>query len=366
MGYDITVLVMAIAAAWFVSTVVILAMKRLAPALGLVDRPRERRCHDRVTPAVGGIGIAAGFFAALFIADLPPGPFQGLLAGVVLLAAVGIVDDIHDLRASIRLLAQLVAVLLVVMWGDLRITQLGNLAGFGRLGLWVFSVPFTVLCIMLMVNAINMLDGADGLAGGLATVALLGFSAVLYLDGGVFWVLPLILAAAVAGFLVFNLPAPWRRQASVFMGDAGSTVLGFALAWLAIFSTQPGTGTVYPVTVAWILILPAVDALSLFFRRMAGGRNPLSADRWHLHHIIVRAGYEPAAVIWSLIGLQAILVMIGVIGWWLGYPEWLLFWPLAAVFVAYQICFWRAGRVLRWLVRRRKGGSKAGRLTDEA
>lgn len=354
MGPEIELMAIAVAIAWLACVGVILGARRVAPEIGLMDRPGLRHQHARTTPVVGGIGIVAGFLAAVAMLDWHVGPFDSLLAGVALLAVVGVVDDIWGLRAMLRLSAQFVAVLIVVILGDLQVHYLGDLLGFGPIGLWIFSVPFTALCIMLMINAVNMLDGIDGLAGGLSLVMLLGFSLLLGLDGRVSWLLPLLLAVAVAGFLVFNMPTPWRRHATVFMGDCGSTVLGFALAWLAIFVTQPSSASVPPVAVAWILILPAVDALSLFFRRMMDGRSPFSADRWHLQHILVRAGYPKATTVWTLIRIQAGLVLIGVGGWWAGLPEWLLFYPLATGFVVYQVVFWRGGRVLRYLGRKAK------------
>ena len=135
------------------------------------------------------------------------------------------------------------------------------------------------------------------------------------------------------------------------MGDSGSTILGFAVAWLAIYATQSDGAGVYPVTVAWMLILPAADALSLFFRRCLRGRSPLSADRWHLHHIFIRGGWPVATTVNRLVLLQSLLVMVGIGGWWLALPEWLLFWPLVVFFVGYQVAMWRADRVLRLLRR---------------
>lgn len=340
-----------------VSSVLIIAVfRRLAPNVGLVDHPCHRRRHAHTTPVVGGLGIALGFVIALALLGPVSTPYGTLLAGIALLATVGVIDDIHDLRTMWRLLAQFVAVLLVVVHGDLQVRLLGDLFGFGAIGLWVFSGVFTVLSVILMINAVNMLDGVDGLAGGVSLVTLAGFSLLLFLDGSGAWVLPFLLGLAVGGFLPFNLRSPWRKNASVFMGDSGSTILGFALAWLAVYATQSDGAGVYPVAVAWMLVLPASDALSLFLRRCARGRSPLSADRWHLHHIFIRGGWPVSLTVWRLVLLQSFLVSVGIAGWWLGLPEWLMFWPLAAFFVGYQVAMWRADRVLRLLrrVQRRK------------
>lgn len=349
-----TILIAATAAV-LVSGGVIALGCRVAHNTGLVDNPCPRRRHARPTPVVGGLGIVLGYLTAAAVLDLPlTNGWETFLAGVVLLTAVGVVDDLFDINSRFRLLAQFVAVATVLWVGDLQITQLGNLMGFGPVGLWVFAPAFTLLCMLLMINAVNMLDGVDGLAGGISLVTLAGFATLLWLDdaSGWHWQAPLLLSLAIVGFLAYNLPGPWRRQASVFMGDAGSTVLGFVLAWLAVYATQTEGATVYPVAVAWMLVLPAADALSLFFRRLAKGRNPLSADRCHLHHVLVRSGLSMTATVYLLIVVQAVCVGIGIVGWHYQVPEWIMFWPLAVLFAGYQVVMWNAPRTLRFLRRR--------------
>lgn len=351
-----TVLAAAVAA-FLVSTGVIVVVRLVAHNTGLVDSPSERRRHKHPTPVVGGIGIVLGYLAAAAVLDLPlTGGWMTFLAGVTLLATVGTIDDVFDVSSRLRLLTQFAVVALVLWIGDLQITQLGNLSGFGPLGLWVFASLFTLLCMMLMINAINMLDGVDGLAGGISLVTLAGFGTLLWLDSASGWQAPLLFSLAVVGFLAFNLRGPWRRSASVFMGDAGSTVLGFVLAWLAVYATQAEGASVYPVAVAWMLVLPAADALSLFFRRLAKGRNPLSADRCHLHHVLVRSGLSMTKTVYLLILVQSVFVGIGVLGWYFQVPEWVLFWPLAVLFVGYQVVMWRSPVVLKRLRRKLRAG----------
>ena len=215
------------------SALIISVCRRLAPSVGLVDHPCQRRRHAHSTPVVGGLGIALGFAIALALIGPLQVPYGSLLGGLALLAIVGIIDDMHDLRTLWRLLAQLTAVLLIVFYGDLQVNYLGDLFGFGVIGLWIFAGVFTLLSVILMINAVNMLDGVDGLAGGVSLVTLAGFALLLFLDGSAAWVLPFLLGLAVGGFLPYNMRGPWRKNASVFMGDSGSTILGFALAWLA-------------------------------------------------------------------------------------------------------------------------------------
>jgi len=214
------------------------------------------------------------------------------------------------------------------------------------------AVPFTLLCVVGLINAVNMLDGADGLAGGvmlsvLFWLCVIGVSAAEYEA----MLLPALLACALIGFLAFNFP--FREEgASVFMGDSGSTMLGFGVAWFAIeLAFEQGTG-VPPVVIAWILALPIFDTISLMLRRVLKGQSPMSPDREHLHHIFQRAGFGPAATAYICIGLAFLFGAVGVGSWWLDVPQAWMWPPLLVLFVLHALFVqhaWRAVRVLRRL-----------------
>lgn len=156
-----------------------------------------------------------------------------------------------------------------------------------------FAIPFTILALTFMVNAVNMMDGMDGLSGGVAFLALIGLLLIAVSEGGFPLASTILLfASALAAFLLFNLRFPWRSGAIVFLGDSGSMVLGFVLAWFAISLAGEPSGGVAPITVAWVLIIPAADSLAVIFRRIRRGRSPLAPDRTHLHHILLRAGFS--------------------------------------------------------------------------
>ncbi|MEX0871194.1 MAG: MraY family glycosyltransferase, partial [Aquisalimonadaceae bacterium] len=160
----------------------------------------------------------------------------------------------------------------------------------------------------------------------------------------------LIMAVAVLGFLIFNARHPWRSRASVFLGDAGSMVLGFALAWFAAKISQNVAMVISPVSLAWILALPVVDTVSLMVRRIGKGRSPLAPDREHLHHVFRRAGFSSGATTLLLITLNLILGAVGVFGAMLGVPDTLLFigflllFPCHYYFVRHA---WKSARMLR-------------------
>jgi UDP-GlcNAc:undecaprenyl-phosphate GlcNAc-1-phosphate transferase len=192
----------------------------------------------------------------------------------------------------------------------------------------------TVFAVLGVINAMNMIDGADGLASGLALIALLAFAAILSADAGLGGTLLPALVAAVAGFMVFSLRTPWRKRASVFIGDAGSMLLGFALAWYAV-DLASVRDAMTPITAVWILAIPLMDTVSLMVRRMLKGVSPFAADREHLHHILQRVGFTHGQTVAILLGISLLLSAIGVAGWRLGVPEYAMFYAFMALFALY-------------------------------
>ncbi len=196
--------------------------------MGLVDRPRGRAIPPRNVPLIGGIAMT---LSAGLVSVLTASPSDGIVAfaaSVGLLLIAGVLDDRWGMSATSKFAVQILAALIAVRWGGRVVDTVGNLAGTGDLYLGSLAVWFTVFSIVGVINSVNMIDGMDGLAGGVALIAL-GWFAVASGPTGTSGVAALLLIwiGAVIGFLLFNFPAPWRDRASVFMGDAGSMVLGF-------------------------------------------------------------------------------------------------------------------------------------------
>jgi UDP-GlcNAc:undecaprenyl-phosphate GlcNAc-1-phosphate transferase len=169
-----------------------------------------------------------------------------------------------------------------------------------------------VLFVVGLINSWNMIDGVDGLAGGGAAVALFWLAVIASLKGAGELVLPIVvLLAAVCGFLVFNMRSPWVARAKIFLGDAGSTALGAAIAYLVI--TLSIRGNIAFSVLLWIVIIPVLDTLSLIVRRLHAGRSPLAADRWHLHHLLLDRSVSPAMTTIIIIAASAICGGIGCI-----------------------------------------------------
>lgn len=340
-------------AAFVLSGIAILVLRRPAKALGLVDRPGGRKQHLGTVPLIGGLGLLVAFCLASLLLPVALRPYAALYAGIVLLALCGVVDDACELRSGSKLAAQVLAAVLMVGWGGVTLQSIGSLPGVdGAIGLGAWAAPVTLLAVVGFINALNMLDGADGVAGGVTLVMLAWLTAVGVLGGGeAMPALALTLAAAVAAFLVHNMRNPWRRKAGVFLGDAGSMALGLAIAWFAVEASQLPGQAVSPAGIAWIVALPVVDTLSLMVRRVVMGRSPFVADREHLHHVFQRAGYTVAQTSYALTLAAAVFGAVGVLGSLAGVPDVILILGLLGVGVAHFVFIRRAWRTMRALRR---------------
>jgi len=300
-------LVLVFAAA--VSMTVIPLMRRLAPRLGLLDLPGEvRKVHKAPVPRVGGWGIVLGLILpVLFLVEHAP-LLEGYLVGVALLFAVGVVDDIFERGHYPKFITQIAAAGVVVLHGHLWIWHMPLLG----LDPWspALGIPFTVFAIVGMINAINHSDGLDGLAGG---EALLSLIVVLFL-GTVYGGDPMLVTLAAAaiggvlGFLRYN-----THPATVFMGDAGSQVLGFTLAVLVIDLTRQVSPTLSPAVVLLILGLPVIDILAVLVQRIYHGMHWFQASRNHIHHRLLDLGLDHYDVVVIIYGLQGVMVSFGVL-----------------------------------------------------
>lgn len=299
------------------------ALRPLAVRVGLVDHPDQRRHHEVATPAVGGLAILLALAICLVLARLTPlapslahREIQGLGLAAIVIVAAGVVDDLYRLRWFYRLGAQIIAALIMIHVGGIRVEHLGDVFGFPIASLGKWSELLTIVATVGIINAINMIDGVDGLAGSVtlaATAMLVGVAIyagnrVLAQDLG-------FVAGALCGFLAYNLRTPWNHRASIFLGNAGSELLGLIIASACFRLTQNGHHPVGP-QIAPFLVAPALlDCLTLMVRRVRSGTSPFVGDRNHLHHLLLDAGLTSTWVVACLtlatliIGGLALLAM---------------------------------------------------------
>ncbi|MGB0720591.1 MAG: MraY family glycosyltransferase, partial [Bdellovibrionales bacterium] len=258
---------------------------RLAPVLKLVDAPdgpQGRKRHDGVIPLIGGLIVFPVFIAVSVFAGYGVSAYWPLYTAIAMLLVLGAVDDKRHVRPAIKFFVQCLAAALVVVAGEAQLYQLGDMFGLGKIGLEFMALPFSWIAVVLLINAVNLMDGLDGLAAGYGAIALGWIAFGFFSAGDSVAALHIgIVIGALAGFLVYNMRHPLRRKACVFLGDAGSLSLGLTLAWFAIDVTKEPRAALVPISVAWILALPIFDICAQFYRRVRLGKHPFAPDRGH-------------------------------------------------------------------------------------
>lgn len=300
-------------------------LSRVAVRIGLLDHPEERKVHLIPKPLVGGIGMAIAFFicSLLFI---PHSSFGGLYAGILLLIIVGFFDDYKEFTHRWKFLAQIFAAILMMHLSKTFLFSLGNLFSFGEVRLGVLAIPVTIFCTVGVVNAINMADGLDGLAGGISLLALISFAGVSVMDNHPdLLFLSLALIGALIGFLKYN----WHPS-KLFMGDAGSLVLGFFLAFFSIKLTQDEGSHISPMFPLLVLAVPIVDTVIVMTKRVLRNKSPFYADKNHLHHLLMRRGYSHAATVKIMLSLSALLSLFAIYATAAALPDHVMFLAFAA------------------------------------
>lgn len=312
--------------AFLITAALLLALRPLAQATGLVDHPGGRKTHSGVIPVIGGIAMLGGVVIAAFM-----GGELGHQGNVVLLAAVfmvfiGALDDRFDLAPPFRLFAHAAAAIALTYGSGFVVPDLGDLLGIGDIGLGWLALPFTVVSCMALINAFNMLDGLDGLAGGCGLVAFAGLSAIAVLHvAPTSAILACSMLGACVGFLLFNIPARFNRGLRTFMGDAGSTLLGFMLACVALILIQPARADIPPVFILWMMPIPIFELFTTTARRLLRGNSPMRGDDGHFHYHFVKAGFSVRLVFSMYVVISMLAAWAGVAALEAGVPQPVMF-----------------------------------------
>lgn len=316
------------------------ALRPFARSVGLIDKPGGRKMHVGDIPVIGGLAMFAGFLVGSLYAyqSFPDYPY--LAAGLAVLVFVGVLDDRFDLPAPVRFIGQTCAALLMVGGANLVAGNIGHVFFGGLVELGWFSELFTITIVLTAINAFNMFDGSDGVAGIQALIGLvfMGFACIM---AGQLGPLPLIVSmiGCLIGFLIFNWPSKRMIPVRAFMGDAGSTMLGFLLAWLCLDLSQRSEPVFSPVVTLWIFALPIYDLFSSMVRRMSKGLSPFHGDSDHLHHVLRRSGLSTRKVAQVVLLGAAITSGIGIGGYRAGVADGWLFVSWLASGVIYHVVF---------------------------
>jgi UDP-GlcNAc:undecaprenyl-phosphate GlcNAc-1-phosphate transferase len=346
------------ASAFLICAALIAALRPLAHRIGLVDRPNARKAHLGDIPLVGGLGIVGSFVLAALLFGAAPAPSVGFLAAGLVLALGGLLDDFYEVPAFVKLTFQIAGILLMCFLGGTVVYSLGALIpGLGAIELGLLAVPFTLIGAVGLINAVNLSDGLDGLAGLQMVVAFTALAFLAERGGAVASDELLVLIGCVGGFLFFNARVLGRRKASVFMGDTGTMFLGFAYVWFAIRLSGGDRAVMSPVTALWLLAMPILDTVTMIIRRVSRGRSPFKADKEHLHHVFLMAGFTVGETVMIFTGMAVVTASIGIAGDVFGVSEATMlaaFIAAAALYLWIVLRAWSVMRFLRWSICRRR------------
>lgn len=303
----------ALGVAFLIALILTPVVRSLAVRVGAVDVPRDgRRMHDHPIPRMGGLAIFLAFLLSVLVFVPMTNQLRGMLLGAVVIVVLGIFDDIRALRASFKLVVQILAALIAVFSGNV-IDQLSNPNVFSASPYWYLgwlAYPITILWVVGMTNAVNLIDGLDGLSCGVCSISSLTLLVISLLVGEP--VVPILVAALAGGclgFLPYNM-----HPAKIFMGDTGSTFLGYVLAVISIQGLFKMYTLISFVVPFLIFGLPIFDTCFAFTRRIAHGQSPMHPDRGHVHHRLIDMGFSQKQavavlyVITGILGLSAVVL----------------------------------------------------------
>jgi UDP-GlcNAc:undecaprenyl-phosphate GlcNAc-1-phosphate transferase len=340
------------------------ALTPVARRSGLLDRPGGRRKHDEPVPAIGGVAIFLGLILATTWFVEPSPQLIGLGMAALIIVGAGVADDMFRLSWPVRLAAQCLAALAMVDLGGVRIDHLDEVFGPVGESLGMLATPLAVLATVGIINAVNMADGVDGLAGLLilAACAMLG-AAAAYAGNANLTLALALLGGAVGGFLIYNMRTPWNPRARVFLGNAGSELLGLLFACASFRLTQNAAHPV-GVQLAPFLLAPAlIDCLTLMVRRLRAGVSPFRGDRNHLHHLLLDAGLSPSRVAMALSGVSLAIGCAAAVALKAHAPALAFTLAFAALWAAYFAATGDRGRFVRWA---NAAGLRAGLIAAPA
>ena len=307
----------ALLAAGVISFLTTPLVKSLANHMGAIDVPKDdRRMHTVPIPRMGGLAIFIGFLLSILVFSTGiDRELQSILLGAIVLVILGVLDDKYTLGAKLKLAVQILAAAIVVFYGDLRIDRLTNPFGSSLYSYWdfgIFSYPITILWIVALTNAVNFIDGLDGLACGVSCISSVNLLVIaLLVSDAQVSIMMAALTGACLGFVPYNF-----NPAKIFMGDTGSTFLGFTLATVSIQGLFKAYTVISFAVPFLILGLPIFDICFAVIRRVAHHQSPMAADRGHIHHRLIDMGFSQkqtvaiAYVLTGILGLAAVLLTV--------------------------------------------------------
>lgn len=326
---------------FLVCLALIILLKPVAIRIGLEDKPSARKHHNGHIPLIGGIAIFLTMIVALFayLGPVLDADLISYLAAAGLLVIVGALDDRFHLNVKLRIFIEAIAASIMIFGAGQWIGNLGNLLGFGELKMpFIVAYPFTLVAVFGIINAFNMIDGIDGLSGGVALITISVTLMFTQLSPPMSAIIPILLGGLLA-FLLCNLKLlPFLPK--VFLGDAGSKLIGLTIVWLLISvvvgESRRATDSIAPATTLYLVGLPLFDMVATTLYRRRRGVSPFEPDRSHIHHILLDAGFSPRMALVIILGLAFAIAMLGMLLNQAGAAEVVQFAVFFALYLTYS------------------------------
>ena len=320
--------VLSILTAIILTYIAIYALQPLASEANLLDVPTGRKNHQGHVPLIGGLAMYIGVVVSLLITQNELSQFYYFILATGVILALGVIDDLQNTNVTVRLGIQTLVAIFIVTVVGINIESFGNLLGSGEILLNQWSYLVSVIAIVAAMNALNMSDGIHGLAGG---TSLITFAVISYLSIGSasqeITLIVLLFCSTIPVFLVNNICIGVEKCKRIFLGDAGSMLLGLVIVWALISLSQGGEGerSFAPVTVLWLFALPLIEMGSIILRRLASGKSPFRPDLLHTHHILIHSGLSTMNALIVLSFFSLFMAITGILGELYGVAEWIMF-----------------------------------------
>ncbi|MBU2917732.1 UDP-N-acetylglucosamine--undecaprenyl-phosphate N-acetylglucosaminephosphotransferase [Psychrosphaera sp. F3M07] len=322
---------------FFVAAASLYIFRKIAKVIGLVDKPNIRKHHSGSIPLIGGVSICFTVVHYLYLNPILFDNNNWYICSIICLTLLGTIDDRFDISFKIRIIVQAIISILMIEYTGIMLANLGNMFGFGQASLTLLAVPVTVIAVIGAINAFNMVDGIDGLLGGLSIVTFSSISILMYWTNQTDKLyISLLFIVSIIPFILMNLGVIGRER-KVFMGDAGSMMIGFTVIWLLLGASQDNqVSTIRPVTCLWLISIPLMDMTSIMIRRIQKKRSPFMPDREHLHHIFQNKGFNTHSTLILICALATLFSGIGLIGEYYQIAEPIMFWGFLILFLIYN------------------------------
>ena len=293
--------------AFVISVLIMPVIIKFAKKYGIVDKPGERKIHKEPIPLLGGLGIFIAFIISLFIFTTINTKLIVIALSLFVITLLGILDDIYDIKATRKLLVQIICSALVTIFGA-RV-DIGQFITSNSFAANAIDISISIIWIIGIINAINLIDGVDGLAGGVTFISSIGFLLVgLISEDRLVTLMASLLAGAVLGFLIYNF-----HPARIFMGDAGSTFLGFCVAIISLLIPKYSVNKSSLLAPILILGIPIFETGVSILRRAFMRKNIFEADRKHTHHKLMDMGFSQKSTTFIIYGMATFSVILGLV-----------------------------------------------------